>query len=45
MVGYDAVKVSIDAKGNDKDYNYEEGTMYEVAKIKLKAQTSPLEVN
>jgi hypothetical protein len=24
MVGYDAVKVSIDAKGSDKDYNYEE---------------------
>jgi hypothetical protein len=45
MVGYDAVKVSIDAKGNDKDYNYEEGEMYEVAKFKLKANTSPLLVN
>ena len=45
MVGYDAVKVSIDAKGNDKDYNYEEGEMYEVAKFKLKAGTSPLLVN
>ena len=45
MVGYDAVKVSIDAKGSDKDYNYEEWTMYEVAKFKLKANTSPLVVN
>jgi hypothetical protein len=45
IVTYDAVKVSIDSKGTSKDYNYEEGEMYEVAKIKIKANTSALEVN
>jgi hypothetical protein len=45
IVTYDAVKVSIDSKGTDKDYNYEEGEMYDVAKLKIKANTSTLEVN
>jgi hypothetical protein len=45
IVTYDAVSVSLDDKGVDKDYNYEDGESYEVAKLKLKAGTSALEVN
>jgi hypothetical protein len=45
IVTYDAVSVSLDDKGADKDYNYEAGEMYEVAKLKVKANTSALEVN
>jgi hypothetical protein len=45
IVTYDAVSVSLDDKGADKDYNYEAGEMYEVAKLKIKANTSALEVN
>jgi hypothetical protein len=45
IVTYDAVSVSLDDKGSNKDYNYEEGEMYEVAKLKIKANTSALEVN
>ena len=45
IVTYDAVSVSIDDKGTNKDYNYEEGESYEVAKIKIKAGSSALEVN
>jgi hypothetical protein len=45
IVDYDAVKVTIDDRGTNKDYNYEEGESYEVAKIKVKANSSALEVN
>ena len=45
IVTYDAVSVSLDDKGADKDYNYEAGEMYEVAKLKIKAGSSALEVN
>ena len=45
IVTYDAVTVSLDDKGANKDYNYEEGESYEVAKLKLKAGSSALEVN
>ena len=45
IVTYDAVSVSLDDKGANKEYNYEEGEMYEVAKLKVKAGTSALEVN
>jgi hypothetical protein len=45
IVTYSAVQVSLDDKGANKDYNYEEGEMYEVAKLKIKANTSALEVN
>jgi hypothetical protein len=45
IVTYDAVSVSLDDKGSNKDYNYEEGESYEVAKLKIKANTSALEVN
>ena len=42
MVGYDAVTVTLDAKWSDKDYNYAEGDLYEVAKLKIKASSSAL---
>ena len=42
MVGYEAVSATIDHKGTAKDYNYEEGESYEVAKFKVKASTSPI---
>ena len=42
IVVYDAVTVSLDAKWTSKNYNYEEGEMYEVAKLKVKASASPL---
>ena len=45
IVTYDAAKISLDDKGSEKDYNYEDGESYEVAKLKVKAGTSALEVN
>ena len=46
MVGYEAARdVTIDAKWSDKTYNYEEGTMYEVAKLKITAGATPISVN
>ena len=42
IVSYAAVKASFDPKGAVKNYNYEEGESYEVAKFKVKAATSPL---
>ena len=37
VVDYKAAAVTVTMKGNAKDYNYEEGESYEVAKLKIKA--------
>jgi plasmid rolling circle replication initiator protein Rep len=37
VVKYDGSKVVITTRGGNKEYNYVEGEMYEVAKFKVKA--------
>jgi hypothetical protein len=37
VVDYKGAEVTVTIKGTNKDYNYEEGESYEVAKLKLKA--------
>jgi hypothetical protein len=37
VVDYKGAEVTVTIKGNAKDYNYEEGESYEVAKLKIKA--------
>ena len=46
MVGYAAATdVTVDARWSDKTYNYEEGEMYEVAKLKVAAGATPISIN
>jgi len=45
IVTYTANQITLNDKSSDKDYNYEEGEMYEVAKLKFKASSSALEIN
>ena len=45
LVVYEGTKVELSRFGNDKDYNYEPNTMYEVARFRLKANNSAIIVN
>ena len=45
LVVYNGTKVELSRYGNDKDYNYEAGEMYEVARFRLKANNSAIIVN
>jgi hypothetical protein len=40
MVQYSGATVTVDIKGTQKDYNYEEGESYEIARLKVKAGSS-----
>ena len=40
MVAYSGNTVTVDIKGTKKDYNYEEGQSYEVARLQVKAGSS-----
>jgi hypothetical protein len=40
MVSYSGNTVTVDVKGTNKDYNYEEGESYEIARLKVKAGSS-----
>ena len=42
VIGYNASEVTVELKGNDKTYNYEEGTSYEIGRIKVSAGDSDL---
>jgi hypothetical protein len=37
VIGYDASEVTLELKGSDKNYNYEDGKSYEIARLKVKA--------
>lgn len=45
MVNYDGATATIDAKGTPKNYNFEAGESYEVARFKVSAASSALTVN
>ena len=45
LVTYDWSKVTVAVKGNEKEYNYEEGTLYEVSRLKVSAGSSILALN
>ena len=40
MVSYSGNTITVDVKGTNKDYNYEEGESYEIARLKVKAGSS-----
>ena len=42
VIGYNASVVTLELKGNDKTYNYEEGTSYEIGRLKVSAGNSDL---
>ena len=44
VVGYSSEEVFVEIKGTAKDYNYEEGKSYEVARLKVKAGNSAINV-
>ena len=44
VVGYYSEEVTVEIKGTAKDYNYEEGKSYEVARLKVKAGNSAINV-
>ena len=44
VVGYSSEVVYVQIKGTAKDYNYEEGKSYEVARLKVKAGNSAINV-
>ena len=45
IIGYTGSEVSLDPKGNGKEYNYEEGKFYEVSRIKVSASNAAILVN
>ena len=45
LVVYNGTKVELSRFGNDKDYNYEAGEMYEVARFRVKANSSAVVIN
>ena len=45
LVAYDGAEVTVSVKGNAKEYNYEEGELYEVSRLKVKAGASILALN
>ena len=45
LVEYDGATVTLSVKGNSKEYNYEEGKLYEVSRLKVKAGASILALN
>ena len=45
IVDYDASAVKVSVKGNEKTYNYEEETFYEVSRLKIKAGTGAVSIN
>jgi hypothetical protein len=45
IIAYTGSEVTISAKGNKKDYNYEEGDFYEVSRLKVAASNAAILVN
>ena len=45
IVEYNGTNVTVNVKGNSKDYNYEPDTFYEVSRLKVKANSSAISVN
>jgi len=42
VIGYDASEVTLELKGSDKEYNYEEGKSYEIARLRIAAGNSDM---
>jgi hypothetical protein len=45
IIAYSGSEVSVDPKGNSKDYNYEEGSFYEVSRLRIAASNAAILVN
>ena len=45
IIAYSGSEVSISVKGNNKDYNYEEDSFYEVSRLKVAASNAAILVN
>ena len=45
IIGYEGSTATVNVKGNNKEYNYEANSLYEVSRLKVKAGASAISVN